>query len=152
MYWSSMVEPLFKTSFERSNYFQEVAQKINTSLNQAGLKSSTIEVDYGYISSPYREVIISELKSDLKDKENEPLRGILNLDSEKYLKLGMYNIEVILEEKSPTFSIEQLNVTEFPDAEYSFYIKDNQSDKTIRYFSLIVKNGKMIKIQKHQKD
>lgn len=152
MYWSSMVEPLFKTSFERSNYFQEITQQINTALNQVGLKSSAIEVDHNYISSPYHDVIVSELKNDLKNKENEPLRGILHLDSEKYLKLGLYRFDIILEEKIPDSIIKQIDVTKFPDANYSISIKEGNYDKTVRYVDIIVKNSKIIKIQKYQKD
>lgn len=138
---SQLVEPFFEKSFEKSFYFQTMTQKIEFTLSQVGLKSNAIDLSYGFSSD--KAPIILELKHDLKNKENEPLRGILHLDPEKYLKLGMYEIDVRLEEKLPGLTFDKLSIAEFPDGYYSFYYKDNETGGFTPYFMMVVEKGKI---------
>lgn len=144
-YDSYLVHTLFEKAFERSSYFQKIEKEIAQSLIEYGINQYSI---YSYIRNSTNREIVTELKSDLKNRENNPVRGLLELDFEKYVKLGMYELKIMLNEEIPIDFINKFNITNLPDAEYHFYYK-NGSWSVTRLFYIIIKNGEIIKIVKY---
>lgn len=142
---SRLIEPLFHKTFEQSQAFQHIKQQIAQTLSYVAAVPQEIHLNYSI--SLDDTVLISHLKQDLKNHEHSHLRGISNLNLEKYLSLNMYKIDIYLDKPIPDFAIEKLSVQQLPNATYNVHIPDETySDLFTIYIDFIIKDGQIVEI------